>query len=200
MKRLFILAVALLVVLANGCLTMEQTIKIRQDDSLVANYSYTFSASQEEAVRAALAEFSPYGTILDEAALKAFYAARGAELTSYRKNEKNGMCSIQIIVIAKDAWKAIGAGAFGGMRLVAKDKLARLEIPMPPKEAMKGHRERAAKLLKGASFSLTVLAPKDIDMTNGKTLSDEICSWHFTTDEKDSLFDAPEVLFVQWKH
>ncbi len=200
MRRLAtVIATLVLAAILSGCITIEQTIKIRSDDSLVANYSYTFSTRQQEAVRAAAAEFSPHGTFLDAEVLKAFFASRNAEMTSYRKSEKNGVTNIQIIVIAKDTAKAMNAGAFGAMRLVSKDKLTRLEVPMPPKGERERHRARAAKLLPGASASLTVLVPKDITVTNGKQLSDEMCSWHFTSDGKDSFFDAPEILFVQWK-
>ena len=192
-------AVLLLAVAVGGCITIEQTLKIRSDDSLVANYSYTFSTAQQEAVREALGAFSPHGTFLDEKALKAFFADRNAEMTSYRRHDKNGVTNIQIIVIAKDARKAFDAGAFGAMRIVRKEGLVRLEVPMPPKGEREKHRARAAKLLPGASVSLTILAPPTIAMSNGKQLSDEMCAWNFTSEGKNSFFDAPEILFVQWK-
>ena len=183
----------------SGCITIEQTIKIRSDDTLVANYSYSFPSNQREAVTAASASFSPYGSFMDEESLKAFFANRNAEMTSYRLSERSGITNVQIIVIAKDAAKAINAGAFGAMRLVAKDNLMRLEVPMPAKEERDKHRARAAKLMPGASVSLTLLAPHNIAISNGKQLSDEMCSWHFTSGGKDSFFDAPEILFAQWK-
>ena len=200
MRILATIAVLLLAAILNGCITIEQTIKIRSDDTLVANYSYSFSSNQREAVNAAAAQFSPYGSFLDEEALKAFFASRSAEMISYRISEKNGITNVQIIVVARDAAKAFNAGAFGAMRLVAKDKLMRLEVPMPPKEVREKHRARAAALMPGATVSLTLLAPKDIAISNGRQLSDEMCSWQFTSDGKDSFFDAPEILFAQWKH
>ena len=191
--------VLLLAVMLSGCITIEQTIKIRSDDTLVANYSYSFPSSQREAVRAATSCFSPHGTFLDEETLKVFFASKNAEMTSYKLNERNGITNVQIIVIAKDAAKAINAGAFGAMRLVAKEKLMQLEIPMPPKEEREKHRARAEKLLPGASVSLTLNTPHNIAISNGRQLSDEMCSWHFTSGGKDSYFDAPEILFAQWK-
>ena len=189
----------LLAVLLSGCITIEQTIKIRSDDTLVANYSYSFSSHQREAVKAAATSFSPYGTFLDEEELKAFFAARNAEMTSYRLSERSGVTNIQIIVIAKDAAKAINAGAFGAMRLVAKEKLMQLEVPMPLKDERERHRARAEKLLPGASVTLTLNTPHNIVISNGRQLSDEMCSWHFTSGGRDSFFDAPEILFAQWK-
>ena len=186
----------LLCLFLSGCLTLEQSIQFKENGTLVASYTASYPVEQEQAIQAvmetALARKGlPPASFTDKASATAFYAEHGAELTLHRKSVHNGVATVQMMVIAKQASKAIAQGAFGEMHLKAIDEKVRLEIPLP--QISPELKERAQKLCKGFTSTLTIETPGKLISHNGKQLAADKVTWTLTLDDT-----PPAGLFAEW--
>ena len=191
-----ILTSILCLLLLAGCLTLEQSMRFKDDGSLVVSYSCSYPAEQEEAIQAAIEELlarkgGPRASFLDKAAAESFYAERGAELTFHRKHLHDGTARIQMMVVARQATRAIALGAFGEMRLTPVDNRVLLEIPLPAiSKELKAH---AQAVCKGFETTLVVETPGKLVRHNGTALADNKLSWTLKLDEI-----PPRDLFAEW--
>ena len=197
-----LLLVLCLCMLLGGCLTIEQAILIRDDYTLMANYTYTYPSIHEGAVDGALATLTG-ASPLDERAVRRHFAGRNAEVTVYKKTVRGDRTSLQVVVVARDAAKAVNAGAFGTMKLERREGGMRLEA-VAPGDAMDGeHREllmeKAARLCNGAGISFVVSVPGSVTGHNGKAVGHGMVGWNYAIDGDGSIFDAPDSLFVEWE-
>ena len=196
----FALACAMLLcaMLLDGCLTMEQTLRIQDDGSILASYVYTYQEANEAAIKlglaTAVAAADMKGTpvdFLDEKGIAAFCQKNGIELRQYRKTAKNGKCTVQIITLVRrhSPEKLFALGGF-----VKEDKGKKLFLPEInwPQEV----REKVASLCPEFALSLTIVTPDKIRDTNGKLLRPDTAIWMFTP--KEGLFAPPQELFVKW--
>ncbi|MBR4220782.1 MAG: hypothetical protein IKR81_06480 [Victivallales bacterium] len=196
MKTILHISLLLCLFLLAGCLTLEQSIQFKENGTLVASYTASYPVEQEQAIQAvmetALARkgLSP-ASFTDKTSTAAFYAQHGAELTLHRKSVHNGVATIQMMVIAKQASRAIAQGAFGEMRLKPIDEKVRLEIPLP--QISPELKERAQKLCQGFTTSLTIETPGKLISHNGKQLASDKVTWTL------SLENMPSgELFAEW--
>lgn len=196
MKTILHISLLLCLFLLAGCLTLEQSIQFKENGTLVASYTASYPVEQEQAIQAvmetALARkgLSP-ASFTDKTSTAAFYAQHGAELTLHRKSVHNGVATIQMMVIAKQASRAIAQGAFGEMRLKPVDEKVRLEIPLP--QISPELKERAQKLCQGFTTSLTIETPGKLISHNGKQLASDKVTWTL------SLENMPSgELFAEW--
>ncbi len=196
MKTILHIPLLLCMFLFAGCLTLEQSIQFKENGTLVASYTASYPVEQEQAIQAvmetALARKGlPPASFTDKASATAFYAAHGAELTLHRKSVHNGVATIQMMVIAKQASRALAEGAFGEMHLKAVDEKVRLEIPLP--QISPELKERAQKLCKGFTTILTIETPGKLISHNGKQLAAHKVTWTLTLDAP-----PPTELFAEW--
>ncbi|MBQ9368777.1 MAG: hypothetical protein IJT83_13435 [Victivallales bacterium] len=196
MKTILHISLLLCLFLLAGCLTLEQSIQFKENGTLVASYTASYPVEQEQAIQAvmetALARKGlPPASFTDKTSTAAFYAQHGAELTLHRKSVHNGVATIQMMVIAKQASRAIAQGAFGEMRLKPVDEKVRLEIPLP--QISPELKERAQKLCQGFTTSLTIETPGKLISHNGKQLASDKVTWTL------SLENMPSgELFAEW--
>ena len=196
MKTILHISLLLCLFLLAGCLTLEQSIQFKENGTLVASYTASYPVEQEQAIQAvmetALARKGlPPASFTDKTSTAAFYAQHGAELTLHRKSIHNGVATIQMMVIAKQASRAIAQGAFGEMRLKPVDEKVRLEIPLP--QISPELKERAQKLCQGFTTSLTIETPGKLISHNGKQLASDKVTWTL------SLENMPSgELFAEW--
>ena len=196
MKTILHISLLLCLFLLAGCLTLEQSIQFKENGTLVASYTASYPVEQEQAIQAvmetALARKGlPPASFTDKTSTAAFYAQHGAELTLHRKSVHNGVATIQMMVIAKQASRAIAQGAFGEMRLKPVDEKVRLEIPLP--QISPELKERAQKLCQGFTTSLTIETPGKLLSHNGKQLASDKVTWTL------SLENMPSgELFAEW--
>ena len=196
MKTILHIPLLLCLFLLAGCLTLEQSIQFKENGTLVASYTASYPVEQEQAIQAvmetALARKGlPPASFTDKTSTAAFYAQHGAELTLHRKSVHNGVATIQMMVIAKQASRAIAQGAFGEMRLKPVDEKVRLEIPLP--QISPELKERAQKLCQGFTTSLTIETPGKLLSHNGKQLASDKVTWTL------SLENMPSgELFAEW--
>lgn len=196
MKTILHIPLLLCLFLLAGCLTLEQSIQFKENGTLVASYTASYPVEQEQAIQAvmetALARKGlPPASFTDKTSTAAFYAQHGAELTLHRKSIHNGVATIQMMVIAKQASRAIAQGAFGEMRLKPVDEKVRLEIPLP--QISPELKERAQKLCQGFTTSLTIETPGKLISHNGKQLASDKVTWTL------SLENMPSgELFAEW--
>ena len=190
-----IILFASLVVLT-GCLTLEQSMRFKEDGTLLVTYACSYPAEQEEAIQVAMEEFLahkgfPKASFIDKASMEAFYAAHGAEMTMHRKTVRNGTASIQMMVIARQTAKTLAQGAFGEMHLKPVDEKVRLEIPLP--EISPELKRRAQKLCEGFRTTLTIETPGKLVHHNGKQLAPDKVSWTYGVEDV-----PPRELFAEW--
>ncbi len=196
MKTILHISLLLCLFLLAGCLTLEQSIQFKENGTLVASYTASYPVEQEQAIQAvmetALARKGlPPASFTDKTSTAAFYAQHGAELTLHRKSVHNGVATIQMMVIAKQASRAIAQGAFGEMRLKPVDEKVRLEIPLP--QISPELKERAQKLCQGFTTTLTIETPGKLISHNGKQLASDKVTWTL------SLENMPSgELFAEW--
>ena len=196
MKTILHIPLLLCLFLLAGCLTLEQSIQFKENGTLVASYTASYPVEQEQAIQAvmetALARKGlPPASFTDKTSTAAFYAQHGAELTLHRKSIHNGVATIQMMVIAKQASRAIAQGAFGEMRLKPVDEKVRLEIPLP--QISPELKERAQKFCQGFTTSLTIETPGKPISHNGKQLASDKVTWTL------SLENMPSgELFAEW--
>ena len=186
----------LLCLFLSGCLTLEQSIQFKENGTLVASYTASYPVEQEQAIQAvmetALARKGlPPASFTDKASATAFYAEHGAELTLHRKSVHNGVATVQMMVIAKQASRAIAEGAFGEMHLKAVDEKVRLEIPLP--QISPELKERAQRLCKGFTTTLIIEPPGKLISHNGKQLAADKVTWTLTLDDT-----PPTGLYAEW--
>ena len=186
------------VLLLNGCLTLEQTLRIQEDGSMLASYVYTYQEANEPVIKAALITASKAAKMdgtpvdfLDEAGIAKFCSEKGIELRQYRKNVKNGKSTVQIITLVRrnSPEKLFALGGF-----VQEDKELKLLLPELtwPEDIC----DRLIRLCPDFAISLTVVAPDKIKDTNGKILRPDTVMWVFTP--KEGLFAPAQELFVKW--
>ncbi len=196
MKTTLNISLLLCLFLFAGCLTLEQSIQFKENGTLVASYTASYPVEQEQAIQAVM-ETSlarkglPPASFTDKTSTAAFYATHGAELTLHRKTVHNGIATIQMMVIAKQASRAIAQGAFGEMRLKAVDEKVRLEIPLP--QISPELKERAQKFCKGFTTTLTIETPGKLISHNGKQLAADKVTWTLTLDDT-----PPTELYAEW--
>ena len=196
MKTILHISLLLCLFLLAGCLTLEQSIQFKENGTLVASYTASYPVEQEQAIQAvmetALARKGlPPASFTDKTSTAAFYAQHGAELTLHRKSVHNGVATIQMMVIAKQASRAIAQGAFGEMRLKPVDEKVRLEIPLP--QISPELKERAQKLCQGFTTSLTIETPGKLISHNGKQLASDKVTWTLSLENMPS-----SELFAEW--
>jgi len=187
-----------LALLLDGCLTMEQTLRIQEDGSMLASYVYTYQEANEPFIKTMLATASAAAKMhdtpvdfLDEAGIAKFCADKGIELRQYRKSAKNGKCTVQIITLVRrnSQEKLFALGGF-----VQEKRGLRLLLPEVswPEDA----RDKLEKLCPDFALSLTIVTPDKIVETNGKIMRSDTAMWIFTP--KEGLFAPPQELFVKW--
>ena len=196
MKTILNTFLLLCMLLFAGCLTLEQSIQFKENGTLVANYTASYPIEQEEAIQTVMEtalsrKGFPPASFTDKASAMAFYAEHGTELTLHRKSVHNGVATIQMMVIAKQASKAIAQGAFGDMQLKAIDEKVRLEIPLP--QISPELKERAQKLCKGFTTTLTIETPGKLISHNGKQLAADKVTWTLSLDDT-----PPNELYAEW--
>ena len=203
MKRVFFSIVVLAAMLAallllNGCLTLEQTLRIQEDGSMLASYVYTYQEANEPVIKAALTTASNAAKMdgtpvdfLDEAGIARFCNDNGIELRQYRKTVKEGKSTVQIITLVRrnSPEKLFALGGF-----VQEDKALKLILPEVnwPREVC----DKLIRLCPDFAISLTVVTPDKIKETNGKILRPDTAMWLFTP--KEGLFVPAQELFVKW--
>lgn len=203
----------LLAALIPGCLTIEQSLRFNNDSSLVAAYVYTYRLDDEDVIKAALQHINekvhandPAESIglgfLDENAVKAFCRAQNIELRQFKKSQRNGLCTVQIILLARDAEKALNNGTFGAFNIkeVNSKKRCTAEFALDSSKWIPEDVNRIKKLCKGLSVTLNIIAPDKITKTNGKLTRNDSATWTFSLDGQDSnsLLNPPDSVFAEW--
>ena len=196
MKTTLNISLLLCLFLCAGCLTLEQSIQFKENGTLVASYTASYPVEQEQAIQAVMEtaltrKGFPPASFIDKTSTAAFYAEHGAELTLHRKSIHNGIVTIQMMVIAKQASRAIAQGAFGEMRLKAVDEKVRLEIPLP--QISPELKERAQKFCKDFTTTLTIETPGKLISHNGKQLAADKVTWTLSLDDT-----PPSELYAEW--
>lgn len=182
-----------------GCLTVEQSVRINSDESIIASYTYSYQTDYEDALKAALvatmktsglAENNP-ADFLNEDGVTKFCNDNGIELRQYKKTAKNGKTTVQIIVLARrtspEVLLALG-------NFVRKEK--RFEMVLPEIKWPDQLKATLKQMCPDMALSLTVVAPGDIRRTNGKKLRPDTVNWTFTPD--DGLFALPTSLYIEF--
>lgn len=186
------------VLVLNGCLTMEQTLRVLEDGSILASYVYTYQEANEPVIKAALATAMPAAQMkgspadfLNENGISEFCRKNEIELRQYRKSSKDGKCTVQIITLVRRnaPEKLFALGGFVQNKKEIKLLLPEIKWPMEI-------REQVEKLCPDFTLSLTIVAPDKITQTNGKTLRPDTAIWIFTP--ATGLFAPPQELFVRW--
>jgi len=145
--------------------------------------------------------------VLNEDAVKSYFNARAdVELRHYKLTTDNGFCRVQIIVLGRDAPRAINSGIFGAFKLVAKDGLTSFSAALPSTPAH-WDQQRLAQLrtlLAGTRLKLSVTTPAPIRQCSRAQHERNSVTWSFTAQPSSErpdhadLFAPPPAMSVSW--
>ncbi|NMA46192.1 MAG: hypothetical protein GX945_06485 [Lentisphaerae bacterium] len=203
-----------------GCLDHEQTVVFNKDDSVIVSYLYIFPENQRQTLENAQAvidqwqgQSDPAGRVaglncfLNEEAVKRYFNARpDVELRHYKQTTENGFCRVQIIVLGRDAAKAINSGIFGAFQLKQENGLTSFsaELPSTPARWDQQRLAQLRSLLAGTQLRLSVNTPTPIRCCSHERHDTSSASWAFTAqpgpDRPDSadLLAPPPTMSVSW--
>ncbi len=210
--RLKIIFLVLILGLINGCLTFRQSLVFHKDSTCIATYDYILPEQYVPLLLESgklLAEKDgggpPLTFFLDEMAAKKYFSSRGLEVRQYRQSKIAQNLHVQIIVLARDAPKAMQDGAFGTFKL-NKDMLGDWHLSGTlarlPENIDPGELARWQKLCEGSSLSLNVTTPTAVIRSNGEPGAFNQVSWQYAwpaTASASSLFaPLPAEVEVTW--
>lgn len=207
MILLFSLGLSLLI---SGCLTFRQTLTFNRDSSCIATYEYSFPeeyAGLWQNADSFLREkqSAPSGNFLNEKAVRQFFADNAIEVRQYRQYIENKIRHVEMIVLARDAEKAINIGIFGDFHLSKnalgdfhfKGNLAPVPSDLSPETIT-----RLQNLGKGLSFQFILIVPTALISSNGRPIDYRQTQWTYSWpagEEKSSIFDPkPQTLEATW--
>ncbi|NMA43766.1 MAG: hypothetical protein GX946_10355 [Oligosphaeraceae bacterium] len=192
-----------------GCLTLKQTLVFNQDSSCIVTYEYSFPEEQRalwQEVESILGE--KYGEIsksfLNEQGARQFFTDNGLELRQYRQYIKNQLMYVEIIVLARDAEKAINSGIFGDFQLhrdALGDQLFSGKLTPLPDDLPVAALERLQKYAGSMSMSLRLKSPTALIRSNGLNIDYRQTEWAYAwppEHEAASIF-APKPLILEAK-
>ena len=191
MMRCFLLLAFTLLLF--GCISVEQTIRLTESNSLVVGYVYVYETDAEPALIAGIEEMKGLSwRFYDEAKVREDIAKRKLEFVRYRKTRKGGRTQVDISMISRDVSKSLKEGVFPGLELT-RGKVSSLSLQMPQGKLTKETVERLKKLSPECHLSLTMVVPGAIVDTNGKKLSSNMAFWEY------AVGDAIVAPRVSWK-
>ncbi|MDD3695110.1 MAG: hypothetical protein PHG44_03995 [Lentisphaeria bacterium] len=192
-----------------GCLTIKQSLVFNQDSSCIMTYEYSFPEEQLalwQEVESILGD--KYGEIsksfLDEQSARIFFSDNGLELRQYRQYAKNKLMHIEIIVLARDAQKAVNSGIFGDFQLhqdALGDQLFKGRLNPLPDDLPAAALERLQKYAAGLNMSLRLKSPTALIRSNGLSIDYRQTEWAYAWPpqaEAASIF-APKPLLLEAK-
>ena len=209
-RQLFLFLAASLCLLYSGCLTFKQTLTFNRDSSCVATYEYSFHEEQVGLWQNADIflrdkQNEPSGNFLNESAVRKFFAENGLEVRQYRQYIENHIRHVEIIVLARDAEKAINSGIFGDFHLdknALGDYQFKGSLSPVPSDLTPETRTRLQKLASGLSFQFRLKTPTAIISSNGRKLDYQQTEWSYSwppKEESSSVFaPEPQTMEATW--
>lgn len=202
LSPVFLLLFLALCLIFSGCLTFKQTLTINRDASCVATFEYSFPeeyAGLWQNVDEFLGEKQelPAGNFLHEKSVRQFFSDNGLELRQYRQYIEERVRHVEIIVLARDAEKAINSGVFGDFRLEKRglgDFLFTGTLTPFPANLTATGLSRLQKMTHGLSLHFRLAVPTAFISSNGTMLDYRQTEWNYSWPQKDgeqSIF-APE--------
>lgn len=209
-KPSFLFLAAGLCVFYSGCLTFRQTLAFNRDSSCIATYEYSFHEEQASLWQNADMflkdkQKEPSGNFLNEAAVRQFFTENGLEVRQYRQYIENKIRHVEIIVLARDAEKAINSGIFGDFHLrknALGDYQFKGNLSAIPSDLTPETQARLQKLASGLSFQFRLKTPTAIISSNGRMLDYQQAEWTYCWPQKkegSSIFaPEPQTLEATW--
>ncbi|MCK5801637.1 MAG: hypothetical protein KAI66_02335 [Lentisphaeria bacterium] len=184
-----------------GCIHLEQSIEIGQDQSLRVRYHYSVAedmAATMETGRTVLdtwqeTETAGLNWFTNEAAVRRHFAQIGAEIVHFRGvYRQRGRKHVEFTVEAMDAVTALNSGLFGAFELSAEaDGTQRLHSTFPAEKTSdtlsKEHLEALRAFSDDLWLQIRVTIPGEIEATNATKTKGRTAIWTFDPGKDKTL-------------
>ena len=184
-----------------GCIHLEQSIEIGQDQSLRVRYHYSVAedaATSMETGRSVLDAWQKTDTeslnwFTNETAVRRHFAQIGAKVTRFRGvYRQKGRKHVEFTVEAKDAATALNSGLFGAFELSTKaDGTRSFRSTLPEEETSNPQSRKDLDALQAFSddlwLQIRVTVPGKIETTNSQEKKGSTAVWTFDPGKDQTL-------------